>query len=98
MSSMFIRPMRSIASSVSPPECGMKITLGWRKIGWSVRRLLGIGIDRSSGEVAGRERRVERVEVDDLAAREVEEPRAGLHAGEPGGVDQPALPARCSET
>ncbi len=51
------------------------------------RRLLGEDVERGAGDLARVERGAERLEVDQLTARAVDDANAVLHAGERRGVD-----------
>ena len=89
------RPIASCASSVEPPTCGVRITLGSAaELG---REGVGVAVglrredvDRRARQVAGAERRRERLDLDDAAAADVEEVGAGLHAAKLALADQPS--------
>ncbi len=73
--------------------CGVRMTfcetreLRLEGVGHVLARLRGEDVDRRATEVPRAQRVRERPDVDDRAAAEVQEARAGLHAGELRGAD-----------
>jgi hypothetical protein len=80
--------MALVASSLCAPMCGVGITCGSASSGLScARRLLLEGVQRGPGQTAAHQRRQQRRLVHQLAARGVDEIRAGLHLLQEAGVD-----------
>ena len=81
-------PARSCASAVEAPRCGVTTTSSRSKSGCSVNGSAGKTSSAAPAELARLEPGQHRVEVDQLAAGAVDQPRAVLHRRDRRGVDQ----------
>ena len=85
---------RTWASAVDAPRCGVSSVFGRVEQRRAGRRLLLEDVDAGAAEMAGPERLGDGRLVDDAAARDVEDDRAGLEPGDRVAPDQPARRAR----
>ena len=77
--SAVITPARSCASSVEAARCGVTTTSSRSKRGCSVMGSFGEDVERGAADLARLERPAEGVEVDELAARAVDDQDAVSH-------------------
>ena len=80
-------PARSWASAVEAPRCGVTTTSSRANSGCSVNGSSGKTSRAAPPTLPGLEARIERVEVDQLAAGAVDDANAVLHRGDRLGVD-----------
>ena len=81
-------PALSWASAVEAPRCGVTTTSSRAKIACSVKGSEGKTSSAAPASLPTLEPRLDRVEVDELAAGAVDYPGAVLHRGDRVGVDQ----------
>ena len=87
---MAARPMASTASRVPPPMCGVPMKRGQPQQLAIDGRLDREHVERRAAQALFDERPLQRLLVDDAAARGVDEKRVGLHQREGARVDQTA--------